>query len=57
MVEICERAGTPAQRIDSRDAIRPEWFAGVDRVGIIGGNDAHKSVIDEIETRIQELTG
>ena len=57
MVEICERAGTPARRLDSSEAILPEWFAGVDRVGIIGGNATHKSVIDKIEARIRELAG
>jgi len=56
MVEICERVGTPAYRFDSIDAIRPEWFEGIKRVGIIGGNTSHKSLIDQMETRIREIS-
>ena len=55
MVEICEKAGTPARRFDRLEAIRPEWFKGVERVGIIGGNATHKSLIDKIEARVREI--
>jgi len=57
MVEICEKAGTQARRFDSVEAIRPEWFKGVKRVGIIGGNATHKSLVDQIEARVREIAG
>ncbi len=55
MLEICEKTGTPARRIDSADVIRPQWFKGVEQIGIIGDNATHKSLVEKIEERVREI--
>ncbi|MFC1817018.1 hypothetical protein ACFL0M_14030 [Thermodesulfobacteriota bacterium] len=56
MVEICQQVGTPAHRFDRVEVLRPEWFEGVNRVGLIGGNTSHKSLVDRIEARVREIS-
>lgn len=34
---VTERAGRPAHLVDSADELRPEWFAGMHRVGVTAG--------------------
>ncbi len=38
--EIGEELGKPAYLIDDADALRPEWFAGVESVGLTAGASA-----------------
>jgi 4-hydroxy-3-methylbut-2-enyl diphosphate reductase len=56
MEEICKKVGTPVKRFDSLDVISREWFEGVGRVGIIGGNATHKSVVDAVEARVRAIS-
>ncbi|MGW5648263.1 hypothetical protein ACWEV3_34035 [Saccharopolyspora sp. NPDC003752] len=48
LVELVERGGTPAHRIDDVSDIRPEWLAEASVVGLTAGVSAPPNLIDEI---------
>lgn len=63
--EIGQELGTPAHLIDDADALRPEWFDGVQSVGLTAGASAPETlvrgVIDGLrrfgEIEVSTLTG
>jgi 4-hydroxy-3-methylbut-2-en-1-yl diphosphate reductase len=55
LVEVVERrGGKPAHLVDSLEEIRPEWFRGVNRVGVTSGastpSQLTRKVIEYLET-------
>ncbi|MBB5156516.1 4-hydroxy-3-methylbut-2-enyl diphosphate reductase [Saccharopolyspora phatthalungensis] len=48
LVELAERGGTPAHRIDDVTDIRPEWLAEASVVGLTAGASAPPNLIEEI---------
>ena len=54
LVEVAEAAGVPAYLVQTRDEIRPEWLAGVARVGITAGASAPETLVMDI---VDELRG
>ena len=46
--EVAEEAGLPAHLIDDADAIQPEWFVGVERVGITSGASTPESLVEGV---------
>ena len=46
--EVAEEAGLPAYLIDDADAIQPEWFVGVERVGITSGASTPESLVEGV---------
>jgi 4-hydroxy-3-methylbut-2-enyl diphosphate reductase len=48
LVELAERAGTPAQLIDDARDIRPEWLAGAGVVGLTAGASAPPRLVDAV---------
>jgi len=53
LVEVSQRAGTRAYLIDDIVDIRPEWLAGVRRVGLTAGASAPENLV----TRVVEYLG
>jgi 4-hydroxy-3-methylbut-2-en-1-yl diphosphate reductase len=46
--EIGEELGKPAYLIDDADALRPEWFDGVDSVGVTAGASAPEMLVQGV---------
>jgi 4-hydroxy-3-methylbut-2-enyl diphosphate reductase len=63
--EIGEELGKPAYLIDDAEALRPEWFAGVQSVGLTAGASAPETLVQGVlaglrrfgEIEISTLTG
>jgi 4-hydroxy-3-methylbut-2-enyl diphosphate reductase len=55
--EVAERCGVPAYLIDSAADIRPEWFAGVSRVGVTAGASAPEVLVGSVLERLEQEQG
>jgi 4-hydroxy-3-methylbut-2-enyl diphosphate reductase len=55
LVEVAERAGTPAHLVDDATEILPEWLAGVAKVGITAGASAPPHLVDEVIETLRAL--
>jgi 4-hydroxy-3-methylbut-2-en-1-yl diphosphate reductase len=55
LVEVCERAGTPAYLIDGAADIQLDWLAGATRVGLTAGASAPPAVVSEIVSALAGL--
>lgn len=55
LVEVAERAGTPAHLIDDATRILPEWIAGVGTVAITAGASAPPHLVDEVIGTLRDL--
>ena len=53
--ELAERLGTTAYMVDSADELRPEWFAGIARVGLTAGASAPEVLVAEVIERVKTL--
>jgi 4-hydroxy-3-methylbut-2-en-1-yl diphosphate reductase len=54
LVEVAERAGVRARLIDDASAIRPEWFEGVESVGLTAGASAPEVLVKQVSERLAE---
>ncbi|MFI7675656.1 4-hydroxy-3-methylbut-2-enyl diphosphate reductase [Actinophytocola sp. NPDC049390] len=55
LVELAERAGTPAHLIDDAGDIRPEWLDGVRTVGLTAGASAPPELVDEVVAALRPV--
>jgi len=53
--ELSEKLGVPSYMVDAPDQLKPEWFAGKQRVGLTAGASAPESLAQSIVARIQEF--
>ena len=55
LFESARRIQPRTYHIETADEIRPEWFAGLHRVGIAGGASTPDTIIDKVERRLKNL--
>lgn len=55
--EVAEEQGCRAFHIEGPDELQAEWFEGIEKVGLTAGASTPDYSIDEVESRIRELTG
>ena len=48
LVEVSQRAGTPAHLISDASEIRPEWIAGRTRIGLTAGASAPELLVGQV---------
>jgi 4-hydroxy-3-methylbut-2-enyl diphosphate reductase len=48
LVEVAERAGTPAYLVDDASSIAPEWIMNARRIGLTAGASAPPHLVDEV---------
>ncbi len=56
LVRICKESGTDTYHIEGSLEINPEWFIGIDRVGITAGASTQQWIIKEVEEFMGELS-
>jgi 4-hydroxy-3-methylbut-2-enyl diphosphate reductase len=54
---ICEEAGLPTHHVETAAELRPEWFAGLERVGVTAGASTPEEAIQEVVARLRESSG
>lgn len=55
--EIAEQLGKPAYLIDTANDMHPEWFDGIDAVGVTAGASAPEILVQEVINRLKEWGG
>ncbi|HEY3266838.1 MAG TPA: 4-hydroxy-3-methylbut-2-enyl diphosphate reductase [Armatimonadota bacterium] len=55
LASLSESAGTRAYQVETPDELCPEWFAGVERVGVTSGLSTPMWIVDQVCDRIREL--
>jgi 4-hydroxy-3-methylbut-2-en-1-yl diphosphate reductase len=53
--EVAERGGVRAYLVDTASQIRPEWLAGMRRVGVTAGASAPEVLVADVITRLKSL--
>ena len=53
---ICEEAGLPTYHVETADELRPEWFAGLERVGVTAGASTPEEAIREVVARLGQFS-
>ena len=53
--EVCLRANARTHAVEEASELRPEWFAGADRVGICGATSTPKWLMQEVADRINDI--
>jgi 4-hydroxy-3-methylbut-2-en-1-yl diphosphate reductase len=54
LVEVAERSGVRARLIDDASAISPDWFDGVQSVGLTAGASAPEVLVEQVSQRLAE---
>lgn len=57
LVRKAEQLGAAARHVEGPDDLQPEWFAGVDRVGITAGTSTPDETVQAVARRIREMAG
>jgi 4-hydroxy-3-methylbut-2-enyl diphosphate reductase len=55
--EIAEKVGNRGYLVDGPDDLRPEWFTGVESVGVTAGASAPELLVQRVVARLREWGG
>lgn len=55
LVEVAKRSGVAAELIDDASCIDPQWFEGVERVGLTAGASAPEVLVEQVSERLAGL--
>lgn len=55
MIEVARRFNPNVYKIEKVDELKPEWFRGKEKVGIIGANETPDWMVDEAVARIKSI--
>lgn len=56
LVEVAREAGAKqARRVDNADEIDPDWFDGVNTVGVTSGASVPEELVDGVIARLAQL--
>jgi small subunit ribosomal protein S1 len=55
LAELCRRQGVPVHAIETAADLRPEWFEGVERVGVTAGVSTPVEVVEGVRLRLEEI--
>lgn len=53
--EVAQKAGVPAYMLDDAAALKPEWIAGKQRVGVTAGASAPEILVEQVVQRLRSL--
>ena len=52
---LAEKAGLPCFQIEKASELRPEWFCGLDMVGLTAGTSTLDQTIEEVHTALMKM--
>lgn len=55
LAKICDETGTVTKHIENKNDLKPEWFIGVEKVGITAGASTPDWIIEEVEQECLKL--
>lgn len=55
LVQRARHLGATAYQVESAEDLRPEWFTGVDRVGVTAGTSTLDETVQDVVTRLQTI--
>lgn len=55
LAEICAATGTPTHHVETAVELEPEWFVGVETVGVTAGASTPEDAIAEVLARLRDL--
>lgn len=55
LTEICTELQPRTHHIETADELNPDWFSGVDRVGVTAGASTPKWIIDDVLARLEDI--
>lgn len=55
LASVCHDAGRIAYHIESAEELKPEWFTGIQSVGITAGASTPDWVIEEVYNKVEEM--
>ena len=53
--KVCDDKNLPAYHIEKASELKPEWFVGIDHVGITAGTSTPSHVIDQVYQAVLEI--
>jgi 4-hydroxy-3-methylbut-2-enyl diphosphate reductase len=57
LAQICQDIQNRTFHVETADQIEPEWFSGVETVGITAGASTPRWIIDEVVERVKRIVG
>lgn len=57
LVSISKKTGTETYLIDSANQLKPEWFSGIENVGITAGASTPDHIVKEVVEGIKKIAG
>src|SRR5262249_2947687 len=55
LVLRCQQRGLPAYHVQGPEDLRPEWFDGIESVGLSAGTSTLDATIDAVEDAMQQM--
>jgi len=55
LAETCATTGVPTYQVERAEELQPEWFAGVQRVGVAAGTSTPDATVAEVVERLRLL--
>ncbi|HAR95325.1 MAG TPA: 4-hydroxy-3-methylbut-2-enyl diphosphate reductase [Deltaproteobacteria bacterium] len=55
LFHLVEKAQPNSHHIETDEELKPEWFAGVTKVGVTGGTSTPDSIIEKVEKRVKNF--
>jgi 4-hydroxy-3-methylbut-2-en-1-yl diphosphate reductase len=56
LVLRCQSRGLPSHHVQGPEDLRPEWFDGIDTVGLTAGTSTLDETIDAVEAALQQMS-
>ncbi len=55
LVEVAKATGVKALRIESEEELNPEWFKGVERIGVTAGASAPEDILQGVVSGLKKM--
>jgi 4-hydroxy-3-methylbut-2-enyl diphosphate reductase len=55
LASLSASEGTPAYQVETPDEVKPEWFNGVQRVGVTSGLSTPMWIVEQVCHRIRQI--
>ena len=55
LLEVCQEAGTRSHHVETAAELEPDWFRGVNRVGVTAGASTPDSAVEAVVDRVREI--